>query len=114
MGGEASYVESPTPDSEIGSIFPGIWYADDTHITAAQTLCLLDILFIAFVPTTPRLGSSRRQQLDAGGEKIRKLVQEICGTVCIAINLCADRFTDKNEQRALMELVVGMMRENNY
>ena len=50
------YVESPTPDSETGSIFPGIWYADDTHITAAQTLCLLDILFIAFAPTTPRLG----------------------------------------------------------
>ncbi|KAL3431195.1 hypothetical protein BDV09DRAFT_198905 [Aspergillus tetrazonus] len=121
------YVESPTPDSETGSIFPGIWYADDTHITAAQTLCLLDILFIAFAPTTPRLGPSRRQELDAIDEKIRKLVLEICGmalsnrqckpaggTACIAINLCADRFTDKTEQRELMGLVVGTMRESNY
>ncbi|KAL4742735.1 hypothetical protein BDV11DRAFT_216810 [Aspergillus similis] len=121
------YVEPSTPDSETGSIFPGIWYADDTHITAAQTLCLLDILFIAFAPSTPRLGPSRRQELDAVDEKIRKIVLEICGmalsnrqckpaggTACIAINLCADRFTDKNEQRALMGLVVGTMRESNY
>ncbi|KAL4753311.1 hypothetical protein BDW72DRAFT_191223 [Aspergillus terricola var. indicus] len=121
------YVEPPTPNSETGGIFPGIWYADDTHITAAQTLCLLDILFIAFAPSTPRLGPSRRQELDAVDGKIRKIVLEICGmtlsnrqckpaggTACIAINLCADRFTDKNEQKALMRLVVGTTRESNY
>ncbi|KAL4817397.1 hypothetical protein BDW67DRAFT_184061 [Aspergillus spinulosporus] len=121
------YVEPPTLDSGTGNIFPRIWYADDTHITAAQTLCLLDILFISFAPSTPRLGPSRRQELDAADEKIRKIVLEICGmalsnrqckpaggTACIAINLCADRFTDKNEQRALMGLVVGTMRESNY
>ncbi|ODM23265.1 hypothetical protein SI65_00854 [Aspergillus cristatus] len=36
------YVEQPNPEEKV--FFPGMWYLDDCHIVAAQTLKLLDIL----------------------------------------------------------------------
>ncbi|RDW78671.1 uncharacterized protein DSM5745_05523 [Aspergillus mulundensis] len=117
------YTESPDMDTA----FPKIWYTDDSHITAAQTLLLINILLLAYSPSIPRIGPSRRQTLESIDAQIRTIVLEICGmalsnrqsrpaglTACIAINLCADRFTDPQEQRALMGLVVGTTRDSNY
>ncbi|BCS20062.1 uncharacterized protein APUU_20494S [Aspergillus puulaauensis] len=117
------YVE-PSSDAHL---FPRIWYMDDCHIVAGQVLGMLDILFTAYSPHIPRIGPARLECLEAVDARIRATVLEMCGmalsnqqsrpaglTACIAINICADRFTDAREQRALMELVVSTTQDSNY
>ncbi|KAL4909340.1 hypothetical protein BDW74DRAFT_187516 [Aspergillus multicolor] len=116
------YIENPSD-----TIFTKVWYTDDSHITAAQTLLLLNTLLLAYSPSIPQIGPSRRTTLESIAAQIRTIVLEICGIAlanrqsrpaglapCIAINLCADRLTDRQEKRALMGLVVGTTRESNY
>lgn len=119
------YVE-PSSDTHT-HLFPKIWYMDDCHIVAGQVLGMLDILFMAYSPHIPRIGPARLECVEAMDAKIRATVLEMCGmalsnqqsrpaglTACIAINICADRFTDAREQRALMELVVSTTQDSNY
>ncbi|KAL4919528.1 hypothetical protein BDW62DRAFT_209736 [Aspergillus aurantiobrunneus] len=123
------YVEGPGAGAGagVGGLFPKIWYMDDCHTVAGQALGLLGILLLAYSPLVPRVGVSRREKMDAVDAKIKATVLEICGmalsnrqsrpaglTACIAINICADRFTDSREQQALMELVVSTMQDSNY
>lgn len=117
------YVE-PSSDTHL---FPRIWYMDDCHIVAGQVLGMLDILFMAYSPHIPRIGPARLECVEAVDARIRETVLQMCGmalsnqqsrpaglTACIAINICADRFTDAREQRALMELVVRTTQDSNY
>ncbi|KAL4807718.1 hypothetical protein BDV18DRAFT_107414 [Aspergillus unguis] len=129
----APFYSKESSHSSSSDIFPKIWYMEDCHIVAAQTLSLLDILLAAYSPSLSRpgigLGKSRKQnsEIENTNARIRALVLDICGmalsnrqsrpaglTACIAINLNADRFTDQNEQRALMELVIRTTKESNY
>ncbi|KAL4801078.1 hypothetical protein BDV19DRAFT_396444 [Aspergillus venezuelensis] len=116
------YIESKPND-----IFPKIYFMDDAHIVAAQTLALLNILLLACSPHVPKLGPNRKSTMESIDSQIRSIVLEICGmalsnrqsrpaglTACIAINLCADRFTDIAEQKALMGLVKGTTQDSNY
>ena len=88
---------------------------------------LLNILLTAYSPHIPRVGPTCRESMDVMNAKLRSTVFEICGialsnrqsppaftTVCIAINICGDRFTDLKEQQALMEVLVSTTRETNY
>jgi hypothetical protein len=103
--------------------------ANNAHIVAAQTLRLLDILLTAYSPYIPRVGPSRRTEMEAVDTKIRQIVLDVCGmglsnrqsppaalTACIAIIICADWFVDVGlgVQKALMEVVVRTTEENNY
>jgi hypothetical protein len=123
------YVEPSSDNSSTHQyhLFPRIWYMDDCHIVAGQVLGMLDILFMAYSPHIPRIGPARLECVEAVDAKIRATVLEMCGmalsnqqsrpaglTACIAINICADRFTDAREQRALMELVVSTTLNSNY
>ncbi|KAL3442422.1 hypothetical protein BJX65DRAFT_321538 [Aspergillus insuetus] len=111
------------------SIFPKIWFTNNAHIVAAQTLGLLDILLTAYSPYIPRVGPSRRTEMEAVDTRIRQIVLDVCGmglsnrqsppaalTACIAIIICADWFVDvgRGVQKALMEVVVRTTEENNY
>lgn len=120
------YVEEPHRKEE--SFFPGIWYIDDCHIVAAQTLSLLDILFAAYSPYIPRIGPALHLEMENVNEKLRTTVLKICGiavsnkqsapaltTAYIAVSICAERFVGCCQvQRALMDVVVDMGRELNY
>ncbi|KAL3467887.1 hypothetical protein BJX64DRAFT_247647 [Aspergillus heterothallicus] len=111
------------------AIFPKIWFLDPAHIVAGQTLGLLDILLKAYSPYTPRVGPSRRAEMEAADAQIRRIVLDVCGmglsnrqsptaglTACIAIIICADWFVDAGigVQKALMEVVIRTTEENNY
>ncbi|KAL4990915.1 hypothetical protein BDW68DRAFT_174648 [Aspergillus falconensis] len=50
------YAEPPTLDAEPVSIFPVVWYADDTHMNTTQILCVLDIFFFGIFPFYPLTG----------------------------------------------------------
>lgn len=120
------YIEEPNPEEK--TFFPGIWYLDDCHIVAAQTLSLLDILFTAYSPYIPRIGPALHLEMENVDEKLRTAVLEICGiaisnkqsapaltTACIAVSICAERFVGCCEvQRALIDVVVDMGGELNY
>ncbi|OJJ89179.1 uncharacterized protein ASPGLDRAFT_78405 [Aspergillus glaucus CBS 516.65] len=71
------YIEEPNPEEK--TFFPGIWYLDDCHIVAAQTLSLLDILFTAYSPYIPRIGSALHLEMENVDEKLRTAALEICG-----------------------------------
>lgn len=121
------YFEQPNPEEKV--FFPGMWYLDDCHIVAAQTLKLFDILFAAYSPYIPRIGPALHLEMEKVDEKLRAAVLEICGiavsnkqsapaltTACIAVSICAERFSgcSRGVKRALMDVVVGMGRVLNY
>ncbi|KAE8138167.1 hypothetical protein BDV38DRAFT_292355 [Aspergillus pseudotamarii] len=120
------YYEEPNHEMD-DQLFPKIWYLDDCHIVASQSMGLLNILLTAYSPHIPRVGPLCRESMDVMNAKLRAIVFEICGiavsnrqsppaftTLCIAVNICGDRFTDLREQKALMEVLVGTTRETSY
>lgn len=120
------YVQKPRSGEP--TFFPVIWYLDDCHIVAAQSLSLLDILFATYSPYIPRIGPTLHLEMENVNEKLRAAVLEICGiavsnkqsapaltTACIAVSICAERFVGCHElQRTLMDVIVDMGRELNY
>ncbi|KAB8272507.1 hypothetical protein BDV30DRAFT_249456 [Aspergillus minisclerotigenes] len=115
------------PNHGMGELFPKIWYLDGTHIVASQSMGLLNILLTAYSPHIPRVGPICRESMDVMNANLRSTVFETCGvalsnrqsppaftTVCIAIDICGDRFTDLREQQALMDVLVSTTRETNY
>ncbi|KAL4957471.1 hypothetical protein BDW69DRAFT_191571 [Aspergillus filifer] len=66
-------------ESNPAEIFSKIWYMDDAHIVAAQTLALLNILLMTYNPSLPRIGLARRQEMEALDTRIRGTVLKICG-----------------------------------
>lgn len=119
------YVEDA--DRTQREIFPRIWYLDDCHILASQSIGLLKILLTAYSPHVPRVGPARRKSLAQVDAKLRATVLEICGvalsnrqsppaliTACVAINTCCEQFSDLTEQQSLMEINSITTQETNY
>ncbi|KAL1846531.1 hypothetical protein Plec18170_009110, partial [Paecilomyces lecythidis] len=125
MSFSPTYAEDP--DQTQGDIFPRIWFMDDCHILASQSMGLLKILLTAYSPHVPRVGPARRKCLAQIDAKLRATVLEICGvalsnrqsppaliTACVAINTCCEQFSDLREQQALLEINAITTRETNY
>lgn len=120
-------VFSAEPDTGNNELFPQRWYLADHHILAAHSIGLIDILFAAYDPTIARIGPGQRDATASLDAKLKSIVLEICGTAlsnlqsptallaaCIAITVCGDRFTNRFEQDALMEVVDTTIRDTNY
>ncbi|KAH8423675.1 uncharacterized protein LDX57_001432 [Aspergillus melleus] len=115
------------PDHNRGELFPKMWYLDDCHIVAIQSIGLTNILLAAYSPHTARIGLAHRLAMSHIDSTIRSTVREICGialsnrqsptallTASIAITSCGERFTDHLEQQALMQILADMSRDYNY
>ncbi|KAJ5723217.1 hypothetical protein N7488_001252 [Penicillium malachiteum] len=120
-------VYSEPPEREQGFIFPQKWFLNDCHIVAEQTLGLLEILLTAYDPSVARIGPGQRIAMESTDARLKCTVLDICGTAlsnrqeptalltaCIAIGICGDRFTGLAEQKALMDIVINSVRDNNY
>lgn len=120
-------VYSDIPDRQKGEYFPRKWYLDDCHILAEQSLGLINILLTAYDPSMARVGPGQRHATESIDAKLKSNVLDICGiaisnrqeptallTASIAIAICGDRFSEYAEQRALMDIVVNTIRDNNY
>ncbi|KAF9887607.1 hypothetical protein FE257_009820 [Aspergillus nanangensis] len=114
-------------DSARGVLFPKMWYLDDCHIVAVQSIGLMNILLTMYNPHSAHIGSSHTLAMSYIESSIRSIVLEICGvalsnrqsptallTASIAITACAERFTSSAEQGALMAILVSMSQDNNY
>ncbi|KAJ6009107.1 hypothetical protein N7499_000939 [Penicillium canescens] len=120
-------IYSADPKKEKGGIFPRRWYLNDCHIVAEQSIGLINILLTAYDPTIVRVGPEQRGAVASLDSRLRSIVLEVCGialsnrqsptallAACIAITICGDRFSDPTEQKALMDIVIHTIRDNNY
>ncbi|OCL02702.1 hypothetical protein AOQ84DRAFT_348764 [Glonium stellatum] len=102
-----------------GNIFPEIWLLSDSVVTGLQHYHLARILLTAHNPKVPRLGPGQRAALQLMDEEIKNDVRMLCGmaesnnqlhpnyvTACMAIAMTGDRFTDRQEQEALMQILL--------
>ncbi|KAL1984894.1 hypothetical protein VTN96DRAFT_8553 [Rasamsonia emersonii] len=99
--------------------FPDIKMHADWHAIGNQYNSLARILLLVHDPTIPTVGPLRRTAMERVDEEIKAEVWTMCGvgmsnasappaiiTACMAINPCGDRFTDKQQQNRLMEVLV--------
>jgi hypothetical protein len=112
-------------DPANGKIFPELWYMNNCHVAGLQHLELARILLAVYNPRLPRLGPGQRTAMRSVDEEIRTIVLRLCGialsnlhsppgliTASVAIGMCGDRFSRKEEQVALHGILV--MLEDDY
>lgn len=118
-------IHSRDPDRSLGEVFPGYWYLSDCHITAIQHLELARILLAVHNPRLPRLGPTHRAAMSSVDKVVKNSVLRLCGialcnehsppslvTASVAISMCGDRFHDKSEQEAMLEILSKL--NNDY
>lgn len=106
-------------DDDVNTVFPQIWYVSDAVTTGCQHYHLAHILLLAHSPRLPRLGPGLRKALKEIDKEIRNDVIALCGmatgnsrtppnyvTASMAIAMAGDRFEDRREQEALMQVLV--------
>ena len=80
---------------------------------------LASILLTVYNPRLPRLGPGSRVAARNMEDEVKSIVRRLCGvalsnrsappamnTACIAIAMCGDRFADRAEQQALLDILV--------
>lgn len=106
------------PDKSLGEVLPSYWYLSDCHVTGIQHLELARILLAVHNPRLPRLGPNYKAAMSSVDTAIKNAVLRLCGiaicnehsppglvTACFAIAMCGDRFHDRSEQEALLEIL---------
>ncbi|KAI2640203.1 hypothetical protein GGS21DRAFT_537906 [Xylaria nigripes] len=102
---------------ELGA-FPEIWHGSSCHILGIQHHLLAQLFLVQFNPAIPRVGTTRREVTRQMTQRIEVLMRKLCGlgisnqwtppamfTACIGIAMFGDHFSQKNDQRALVELL---------
>ncbi|KAJ5630146.1 transcriptional regulator family: Fungal Specific TF [Penicillium herquei] len=103
---------------EVGASFPDIRFSSPWHAIGNQYAELARILLAVHDPTIPTVGPLRRRVVQEADSQIRKGVWTVCGVAlsnesvppamvvgCMAIHLCGDRFTDRQEQERLIQVL---------
>ncbi|KAJ5202502.1 hypothetical protein N7449_004581 [Penicillium cf. viridicatum] len=102
-------------DRSHGEVFPELWYLNNCHIAGLQFLDLARILLTVYNPRLPRLGTGHRTAMRSVDRKVRA-IHSPPGLVIAstAIGICGDRFTDRLEQEALLEVLLKVQDEHVY
>ncbi|KAL0944901.1 arca-like protein [Colletotrichum truncatum] len=98
--------------------FPEVWYQKACHIIAVQHHILAEMYLVLFNPSIPRVGGTRKAAEKRLTEQIQALLRSLCGigmcnqwsppamfTACMGIAIAGDRFDDKNDQEALLNML---------
>ncbi|KAJ5807913.1 hypothetical protein N7474_009182, partial [Penicillium riverlandense] len=104
---------------EIGATFPDIRFHSAWHAIGNQYNHLARILLHVHDPNLPTIGPLRRRFIQKTDDLIRKGVWTVCGiglsnasvppamvVGCMAIHICGDRFTDRQQQELLVQVLV--------
>ncbi|KAJ5086160.1 hypothetical protein N7532_010931 [Penicillium argentinense] len=104
---------------EIGASFPDIRFSSPWHAIGNQYNELARILLSVHNPGLPTVGPLRRRFAQEADYQIRKGVWTVCGVAlandsvppamvvgCMAIHICGDRFTDRQEQERLIQVLI--------
>ncbi|KAJ5106123.1 hypothetical protein N7456_002798 [Penicillium angulare] len=104
--------------NEVGVAFPDIRFGSPWHAIGNQYITLAGILLSVHDPSIPTVGPLRRRLVQEADDQIRKGVLTVCGAAlsndsvppvmvvgCMAIHLCGDRFTDRQEQDQLISVL---------
>ncbi|RDW72211.1 hypothetical protein BP5796_08245 [Coleophoma crateriformis] len=110
------YEESADPDQ--GQLFPVLWFAIDCHASGKQYLAISKILLLAHDPNVASLGLDRIAKQKDNDAQIKTQVRTIAGIAlsnrqsfptmlmaAVAIAMCGERFTDRKEQEAFIQIV---------
>ncbi|KAH7159565.1 hypothetical protein B0J13DRAFT_433870 [Dactylonectria estremocensis] len=100
-------------------VFPDIWLLNDCVAAGLQYFHLARILLIVHNPRVPRLGRAGQEAARWIDAQTKNDVEIICGiansiseinpmhiTACMAISVVGDRFTDADQQHALLDMLV--------
>ena len=109
------------------SIFPQIWYLSDHAVAGIQHVELARILLSVYDPHVPRLGPGHVAALARLSATLQAIVKRLCGiavgnrrtppglvTACMAIAMCGEHFTRREEQEALLGVLEEMEREHAW
>ncbi|KAK0119490.1 hypothetical protein ONS95_010938 [Cadophora gregata] len=118
------YYQRPADRSK-GEAFPEILHIHPCHIIGIQHHKLAQILLSIYNPRRPRIGKDRQEAEQAMVTGIKDNLRELCGiglhnrstppgmfTACMGIALCGDRFRDRLEQEALLELLIETQKDH--
>lgn len=108
-------------------VFPEIWYLTDHHVAGIQHLELARILLAVYDPSVPKLGPGHRLAQATLSRELRAIVKRLCGiavsnrrsppgliTAALGIAMCGERFDDRREQEALLEILFEIEREHAW
>ncbi|KAH9213572.1 hypothetical protein DL95DRAFT_338963 [Leptodontidium sp. 2 PMI_412] len=112
-------------DRSKGEAFPKILHIHPCHIIGIQHHKLAQILLSTFDPKIPRIGKGRHDAEHAMLIGVKQNLRELCGiglhnrstppgmfTACMGIAMCGDRFDDRLEQEALLNLLIETERDH--
>ncbi|KAH8817319.1 hypothetical protein F5884DRAFT_853740 [Xylogone sp. PMI_703] len=122
---QASKPQSFTPiyyseaNPSIGQVFPQIWHQQSCHVIGIQHHIFAELLLALFDPTIPKLGLRRKSALQSMEDQVRSSLRNMCGialwnrwmppgmfTASMGIAICGDRFEDRIDQEALLDILV--------
>lgn len=105
--------------------FPEIWHSHACHIIGVQHHKLAQILLCIFDPKIPRIGGSRNVAVRNMEAQIKPTLRQLCGiglynrwtppgmfTASMGIAICGDRFEDRFDQEALLDILVRTERDH--
>lgn len=104
--------------SDSNNAFPTLWFVNDEVVIGLQHYHIALILLTSHSPHIPRLGPGRARALHTMDESIKEHVRILCG-ICMSnaetppnftyasmgVTMAGDKFTDKREQEALLEVL---------
>ncbi|KFA66192.1 hypothetical protein S40285_08792 [Stachybotrys chlorohalonatus IBT 40285] len=105
-------------EADITSAFPEIWYWKGCHVIATQHHILAELYLALFNPSHPRTGLGRPAAEATLSLRACALVRNLCGigvcnqwcppamfTACMGIAAAGDRFQDRRDQDALLQVL---------
>lgn len=109
------------------NVLPEIWMLSGEGATGLQYYYLTRILLAAHNPKIPRLGPGRVAALRAMDEEIKHHVRLLCGmaicnervspsfeTASMAIAMAGEKFTERNEREALLNILLRTEKEHAW